>query len=157
VLGAPLFAGPEPAEFSFASGAWPAAIGLARVFVRMPLFVGAWANAPLTPDMKRAEQMLTARKEDELFRFLGGSDIEFLGARDIEFLGARDIEFLGARDIEFLGARDIERHVFAIVGARREQIRRKRVPMRWCRSQKPAKSATSVISVLAGYHPAGSR
>jgi hypothetical protein len=29
-----------------------------------------------------------------------------------------------------------------------------RVPMRWCRSQKPAKSAASVISVSAGCHPA---
>jgi hypothetical protein len=34
------------------------------------------------------------------------------------------------------------------IGARREQIRRKRVPMRWCRSQRPAKSATSVISAV---------
>src|SRR6185437_3552167 len=34
------------------------------------------------------------------------------------------------------------------------RVRRQRVPMRWCRSQKPAKSAASAISVAAGCHPA---
>ena len=29
-----------------------------------------------------------------------------------------------------------------------------RVPMRWCRSQKPAKSAASIFPVAAGCHPA---
>jgi hypothetical protein len=37
---------------------------------------------------------------------------------------------------------------------RREQVRRKRMPMRWCRSQKPAKSTASAFPVLAGCHPA---
>lgn len=39
-------------------------------------------------------------------------------------------------------------------GAYRERVRRQRVPMRWCRSEKPAKSATSAISIAAGCHPA---
>jgi len=37
---------------------------------------------------------------------------------------------------------------------RREQVRRKRMPMRWCRSQKPAKSTASAFPVVAGCHPA---
>ena len=37
---------------------------------------------------------------------------------------------------------------------RREQVRRKRVPMRWCRSQKPAKSTASIFSIVTGCHPA---
>jgi hypothetical protein len=37
---------------------------------------------------------------------------------------------------------------------RREQVRRKRMPMRWCRSQKPAKSTASAFPVAAGCHPA---
>jgi len=39
------------------------------------------------------------------------------------------------------------------VGTRREQVRRKRVPMRCCRSEKPAKSTTSVFPIMAGCHP----
>jgi hypothetical protein len=47
--------------------------------VRLDAIVrGSLANAPLTPDMKRAEQMLTARIEDKRFRFLGRNDIERL-------------------------------------------------------------------------------
>ena len=40
---------------------------------------------------------------------------------------------------------------------RQERVRRRRVPMRCCRSQKPAKSTASVIPVMAGCHPARAR
>jgi hypothetical protein len=36
---------------------------------------------------------------------------------------------------------------------RREQVRRKRMPIRWCRSQKPAKSTASAFPVAAVCHP----
>jgi hypothetical protein len=46
-------------------------------------------------------------------------------------------------------------HLTRSVAPAGNRLERQRVPMRWCRSQKPAKSATSVFPVAAGCHPAG--
>lgn len=57
-----------------------------------------------------------------------------------------------------MGRRAMPRQEWALPGRsrahRREQVRRKRMPMRWCRSQKPAKSTASAFPVVAGCHPA---